>query len=127
MENMEKAEKAEEKTVMNLWTECMTDCWSTVFGLHTVNGNGNGNGKGPMKMANNTIKSCMTLWKSLSAAMMKPDAVASLPRAMGEFPMICLKMQQKEMDRFFQIQDYWIGKSESFAKLTRLMYMKTLA
>lgn len=125
MENMENAEKNEEKTVMELWTENMTDYWNTVFGLHSVNGNGNGNGKGPMKLASNTMKSCMTLWKTLSSAMMRPDAVASLPRAVGELPMIFLKMQQKEVDRFFQIQDHWIEKSENFAKLNRLMYMKT--
>ncbi len=126
-QNMENMEIAEEKTVMDMWTESVTDCWLTVFGIHSVNGKGNGNGNGAVARANNTVKSCMALWKSLSSAMMRPDAVASVPRAMGELPMVFLKMQQKEVDRFFQIQDHWIEKSENFAKLTRLMYMKTLA
>lgn len=126
-QHMESMEKAGEKTVMDLWTENMTDYWKAVCGFYSVNGNGNGNGKGTVKFVKNTVKSCMTLCNALSAAMMRPDAMASLPRAMGELPMIFLKMQQKEMDRFFQIQDHWIEKSENFAKLNRLMYMKTLA
>jgi hypothetical protein len=113
-----------ETSVMDIWTESTKDYWSKLFELQSLNGN---NGNGSMKQVQKTMKSCMNIWKSFATLVTDPATLATLPKAAAETPAICLKMQQREMERFFHAQSDWMAKTEHYGKLSRLIYMKTFS
>jgi len=124
MENTKMREdSADGKSMIDIWAESSTDYWSKLMGL---NGNGN-NGNGTVKYAQKTLKSCMGIWKSFATLMTDPATMASLPKAAGEIPGLCMEMQQREMERLFRYQSRLFDKTEHYEKLSRLLCMKTFS